>query len=813
MGTFWQDVKFGIRLLGKSPGFSLIAVLTLALGIGANTTIFSWVNSVLINTIPGARNPGELVMVVPGSPTFPVASFSYPDYLDYREKNTVLAGLALHDSVSLNLAGDASPERIWGQLVTANFFDILGVQTIVGRAFLPDEDIGFGGHPVMVISYALWQRRFGGDPEIIGKTVRLNNSPYMVIGVAPRGFQGGENGLAFDIWVPMTMCPQLDGRRESDFKSRGNHSFTSVGRLKPGIGIEQAQAGLNVIAGQLAKQYPDTNDKWTVRVYPLWRAPHGAAEVLSTVLLILLGTVAIVLLIACANVANLLLVRASRRRREIAIRLSIGASRGRLLRQLLTESIMLSLLGGTVGILVSLWTSRMLMMLAPPSDLPISVNSQVDGTVIAVAFGLSLLTGVIFGLAPALQSSQINVVTSLKEESGSAGWSWRRAWMRNALVVCQVTLSLVLLIAASLCIRSLDYARSMKLGFQPKNVLLARMDLFSSGYNSDKGRIFLRQVVDKVQSLPGVRSATLGRRVPLGFGGNSSSTIRVEGYEPAKDETVWSNHTSVGPEYCKVMEMPLVRGRDFTREDTVDKPRVAIINQTLAGRYWREADPIGKRFFYGGGPVIVIGIARDSKYRSLNEPPAPYFFVPLQQFYSDNVTLILRTHGDPALLSTAAIKAVQELDSSLLLFGVRTLEENIRAATFQQQMASTMLGAFGLLALFLAAIGVYGVISYAVAQQTREFGIRIAIGAQPQNLLWWVMRHGMGLAALGLAIGLPAAWGAARLLRSLLLGVSSSDPMSYAGVTLALSAVAFIACLVPACRAARVDPIISLRYE
>jgi predicted permease len=380
--------------------------------------------------------------------------------------------------------------------------------------------------------------------------------------------------------------------------------------------------------------------------------------------------------------------------------------------------------------------------------------------------------------------------------------------------VCQVTLSLVLLIAAGLFVRSLAQANAMDLGFQPKNVLLARLDLFPSGYTDERGRAFQRQLLEKVEALPGVRSATFGRRVPLGFGGNSSSTIKVDGYVPSKDETVWSNHAAVGPRYCRVMGMSLTRGRDILPEDTYDKPLVAVINETFARRYWRDTDVVGKRFFWGERPVSVVGVVRDSKIQRLNEPPSPYFYVPLQQRSSSSeITLFVRTEGDPASLSTAVLRTVRDLDPAMLVFGVRTFEQSILAAAFQQRMAGTLLGAFGLLALVLAAIGVYGVISYAVAQQTREFGIRIAVGAQPKNLLWWVIRNGMGLAVIGVAIGLPAAWGTARLLRSLLLGVSSADPLTFAGVTLALLAVAFVACLIPALRAASVDPIISLRYE
>ena len=752
METLWQDVRFGVRLLVKNPGFTLIAVLTLALGIGANTTIFSWLNSVLINSMPGAQRQRELIVVVASSPTFRYSSLSYPDYLDYREQNTTLQGLAIHEFIPLTLGDDAGSELIYGEVASANFFAVLEIQASHGRLFLPEEDRGFGGRPVLVISYPLWQRRFGGDPRVIGRTVRLNNSPYTIVGIAPRGFQGGEIGLAFDAWIPFAMLPQLTGGGES-YKNRGNHSFASLGRLKPGVSIRQAQAEFAVIAGQLAKQFPDTNDKWTVTLYPLWKAPYGTVEVLSAVLLVLMGTVGVVLLIACANVANLLLARAAKRRREIAIRLSVGASRGRLLRQLLTESILLSMSGGLIGIVVSFWTSRLLMKLAPPSDLPIRIESGVDGLVILFTFGLSLITGIVFGIAPALQSSRLDVVASLKEESGTMGWRWKNVWLRNSLVVSQIALSLILLVAAGLFIGSLDNARSMKLGFEPRNVLLASIELSLNGYSSDQGRVFQQQLLERARAMAGVRSATLARRIPLGFKGQSRGTIQVEGYEPAKGETVWSSVTRVGPNYFRTMETPLLRGRDITYEDTKDSAPIAVINETLAKRYWPDTDPIGKRFSWAGGWRTIVGIARDSKYRNLNEPPTPHFFLPLQQVYSSSLTLLIRTEGDPARMSSAVTSAIKQLDPALAVFGVRTLEEHIGAAAFQQRMASMLLGAFGGLALVLAAIGVFGVISYTVTQQTREFGIRMALGAQPQNLMWWVLRRGLTLAFTGIFIG------------------------------------------------------------
>ena len=811
METVWQDVKYGARLLFNNPGFALVSILTLALGLGANTAIFSWLNSVLIDPIPGAREQRRLVVVVPRSPTFRVSSFSYPDFVDYRNENTVFQGLAIHDFASVNLGGEVNPERIYAEVVSANFFDVLGVKALHGRTFLAEEDTGFGDHPVLVISYPLWQRRFGGDPGVVGTTVPVNRTPYTIVGVAPRGFQGGEIALSFDAWIPMTMYSQVAGGE--GFKQRGNHSFASLARLKPGVGIQEAQAELEVIARQLARQYPETNDKWSVTVFPLWNAPYGAVEILGTVLMILMGAVGVVLLIVCANVGNLLLARAARRRREIAIRLSLGASRARLLRQLLTESILLSLLGGLAGIVVSTWTSRLLMLLAPPSNLPIQVQVSIDYRVLLFAVALSLATGVAFGLAPALQSSRVSIVASIKEGSVTPGWRWRTAWLRNALVVSQITLSMVLLIAASLFIQSLDSARRMKLGFQPKNVLLAQLDLFANGYSNDQGRSFYEQLLERTGALPGVRGVTLARRVPLGFGGQSSGSIQVEGYSPARDEIVWSCIERVGRDYFRVMGIPMVRGRDITRWDARDSAPVAVINETLARRYWQGGDPVGRRISFAGQWATVVGIAHDSKYRNLSEPPTPYIFLPVQQWYASTVTLFVRTEGDPARMTSAVTGVVRAMDPAMPLSAVRTLEAHIGAAAFQQRMASVLLGGFGTVALVLAAIGVFGIISYTVTQQTHEFGIRTALGARPKDLLWIVMRRGLTLAATGIAIGLPAAWAAARLTRSLLLGVNAADPLTFVGVALVLSATAVAACVIPARRAAAVDPIISLRYE
>jgi predicted permease len=815
MQNFWQDLRYAIRMMGRTPAFTIVAVLTLALGIGANATIFSWLNAVLLDPLPGVAAPHELVSVHGTSRAQPIISLSYPDFVDFRDRNRSFAGIFAAEESAVSLrAGEAPPERVWAQFVSGNFFDTLGVRALHGRTFLPAEDRTPGTHPVAVISAALWQRRFGGDPDVLGTPITINNRAFSIIGVAPPDFGGSDVGLRFEVWIPMMMV-DVFAPGQNRIQTRGNRWFSAHARLKPGVTLAQAQAEMDGLAQQLAREFPQTNDGIGVTMAPLWKSPRSAQEILGPVLLLLMGVVGVVLLIACANVANLLLARATGRRKEIAVRLALGAGRARLVRQMLTESTLLALLGGAAGVAIAFWTSGLLMLMVPPTDFPVAMDLRVNPSVLAFTFGVALLTGLIFGLAPALQATRADLVAALKDEAASVSSGRRKGWLRNSLVVAQVSLSLVLLIAAGLFLRSLRAVHTFDLGFNPQNVLLVSTDLFPNGYDSAKGRQFYEELLRRVEQLPGVRAATLSRRVPLGFGGTSSTTFTVEGYEPAKDEQVWSFIYNVGPNYLRAMEIPLARGRDFSVEDRRGAPAVAVINETLASRYWKDAHPVGRRFQFGDGEewITIVGVARDSKYRTLNERPSPMIFLPVLQFYRGDLNLHVRAAGDPTALTAAVTGEIRAMDPNLPVFNIRTMEGNIRAASFQQRMASGLLGVFGFLALGLAAVGIYGVISYSVGQRMQEMGIRIALGAQRADILRLIVGQGMRLIAIGLAIGLAAAFGAARLMASLLFGVSATDTVTFAALPLLLAGVALLACYVPARRATRIDPIRALRYE
>ena len=680
----------------------------------------------------------------------------------------------------------------------------------LGRTLTPADDRVPEGHPVVVISHALWQRRFGGDPSIVGRTLQLNTRSYTVLGVTPARFRGAGTGLAFDAWVPMMMQMQFEPGG-SRLERRGDRWLDAYARLAPGVSLEQAQAELNVLATRIAAANQRETLGRGVALFPLWRAPRSGAAILGPIILVLAGICSLVLLLACANLASLLLARGVRRRREIAIRLSLGARRSDIARQLLTESVLLALLGGAAGVFVATFGIGLLEAWAPPTPFPLSIGARVDGVAVGVAAGVALLTAVLFGVAPAFQAARRGTAGALREEAASVAGG--RTRLRSGLVVAQVAISVLLLVAAGLFLRTLQRLQNADLGFEPRGVYMASLELFTSGYEKQRGLAFWRELVERARSLPGVEQASLVRRVPLGFGGSSSSGVEVEGYTAPKDAEPWGYVNTVGPGYFSLMRMGMVRGRELGAEDREDAPAVAVVNQTMAERYWSGRDALGGRFRLGETWITVVGVARDATYRDLGEKPAPWFFLPLQQGYRPDMTLLLRTAGDPAALARPALALVRELDPEIAPFSTTTLSAFIGASDFRQRVGSQLLGLFGALGLLLASIGLYGVLSFQVARRTREIGIRMALGGSRGDVFQLVLRHGGLLVGLGLAIGLLSAAGLARLLRSLLLGLSPWDPLAFAGVALVLLVAAFLACLVPARRAMRVDPLLALRHE
>ena len=813
MASLGQDLRYGLRMLLQSPGFTAVAVLSLALGIGGNATVFNWVQAVLLHPLPGVQDPAKLLAVETRMPDGSYHTSSYPDYKDYRDQNQVFSGLIAFELIPANFSikENQLPERIWGQIVTGNFFDVLGVHADLGRTFLAEEDRGLNAHPVMVISYGLWQTRFAADPNIVGKTARFNQHPFTIIGVAPKEFQGTIVGVASSFWVPMMMQPQV--LPDEDLEQRAPTFVHLMGRLKPGVSLAQAQANLTTIAGRLEQQYPDTNKNTGIYVCPVWKAHYGLQDYLLRVLAFLTVVVALVLLIACANVANLLLARATVRAKEIAIRSALGASRVRLVRQLLAESLLLALLGGAGGILLALWTTHLLMAFLPPANLPVTVPLGVDGRVLLFTLLVSLFTGVIFGLAPALQTSRPEINESLKEggRMSQAGSSHHR--LRNLLVVSEMVLALVTLVGAGLLVRSLRNAQNASVGFNPDHVFLAAMDLRPNGYSGPQAARFFEQLRERIATVPGVQSVSTERYVPLWFYGRAYGRPKIEGYTPQPNEDMYIDYNVVGPNYFTTMQIPLLAGRDFSSQDAADAPLVCIVNETMARRFWPGQSAIGRRINGGSGWRSIVGVARDIKYHSINESPQSFLYFPGLQEEETEANVLVRTSGDPASLLGAVRHEVQALNPNAAILTTADLGGLLHVSLFAQRTAASLAAVLGLLGMLLAAIGIYGVLSYTVSQRTHEIGIRMALGALPRDIVSLVVGKGMRLVLASLVIGLVASLLATRVMSSLLFGVSATDPVTFFAVALLLAAVALAACLLPARRAMRVDPMVALRYE
>jgi predicted permease len=833
-------LRYAARTMLQTPGFMLIAVLSLALGIGANTSIFSFVNAVLLKPLPVA-DPARLAYVFSGSRSQPYSVASYPDYVDFRDKNQVFTDLAASSGVNVSLNDNDQPETISGLIVSGNYFDTLGVRAALGRTILREEDGTPNANPVAVISHGLWQSRFAGERSVVGRKLLLNGQPFTIVGVMPAEFNGAEAGQTNDIYVPLAMQALVrpprggySGDMNPDLLSRrGPRWLDMIGRLKPGVTVEQAQQAMSALAAQLAQAYPETNKDVSAAVSPVSKGDPTQRGTLLSVASLMLAVVGLVLLIACANVANLLLARAASRRKEISIRLALGASRWRLIRQLLTESVLLSIIGGAFGLLLAFWLVDALRMLSPPANLfPVAFDFSLDQRVLGFTLLLSVVTGVVFGIAPALQASNPDLVTALKDETavlpGQTGWLARRFSLRNLLVVAQVALSLVLLIGAGLFLRSLRQAQRIDLGFEPDHVLTMPLNINLLRYTKTQGQDFYRRVLEQVEAIPGVESATLTRTPPLS-GASRESSVMIEGREGSDNvthsegagvsEEMDNNITlasSVAQKYFQTLNIPLLRGRDFNAQDREGAPGVVIVNETFTARYLPHQDPLGRRISLNGtkGPWLeIVGVAHDGKYITVGEAPAPFVYQPLAQRHESGMVLLVRTVGDPAQFVAPVRAGVHSIERNLPLTNARTMTELLAMSLFPARMGAVLLGSFGLLALLLATVGLYGVMSYSVSRRTREIGIRMALGAGSGNVLRLVLREGMTLVGVGVLIGLVVAFAATRLLVGFLYGVSPTDPLAFIGIALLLSAVALVASFVPARRAAKVDPMVALRYE
>jgi predicted permease len=813
MDSLWQDVKFGARMLARNRAITIIAALTLALGIGATTTIYSWVYATLLRGFPGVPQQDRVVVIGGLNQNNEYRNFSFLDYQDFRDRNQAFEGISVMSMVAVNLSEEASAERIWGLMVSGNYFDVLRVRPILGRTFLPDEDRVPLEKPVVVLGHGLWQQRFAGDPNIVGKQISVNSHAFTVIGVAPAEFQGTFIGLNFQAYFPIMMQRHL-ARGATWLDDRSNHWLEAVGRLNPGINAAQAENNLNVLLKQLDREYPGTSDTARMAVYSPWSIPYGSTPVVRPVFVVLMSVVGVVLLIACANVAGLLLARSSARRREIAIRMSLGAGRARLLRQLLTESLLLASLGGLGGILIAVWSQDLIWTFTPPMDFPIALTHGLNQNVLLFALGISVATGLLFGVAPAADASRKDVIDALKSETGTLAGAQRRGHLRHALVIAQVTLSLVLLVCAGLLLQSMKAALAVNPGFNPHGILLAGIDLFPGGYSPKTGQRFFGELVERLNTLPSVESASLVRRVPLGFGGTSTTGIRVEGYQPAPNEIPRTHYNLIAPRYFRTMQIPILMGREFSLADTDQAPLAVVVNETFAQQFCAGREALGRRVrVWDNQWATIIGVARNSIYSELKEGPRPVMYASLLQFYRPDATILVRATGNPESVAPSVRSAVQSLDPNLPIFVVRTFERHAEAATFQQRMAASLLSGFGMLGMFLAAIGLYGVLAYNVAQRTREIGIRMALGARPANILRMVISSGMEMVGTGILAGIVISLLTTRFLTALLVGVGPRDPWTLIAVVVLLAGIATAACWIPARRAARIEPMTALRYE
>jgi len=812
METFWRNLQYSLRTLRKRPGFTLTVVITLALGIGANATIFTWIKAVLLEPLPGIEQPERLVEVWGATRNNSALSLSYLDYLDYRDRNVVFSGLAAHQVQPLNLGRGGKPERVWGAVVSGNYFNVLGVKGLIGRTFLPEEDRTPNSHPVAVIGYGLWQRDFGADPKVIGRTITLNEHDFTIIGVTPKEFGSPFAGIALDAWTPVMMKDYV-ALPHFSLTDRGSRWLMVMGRLKPGVTVVQAQANIAAIARQLERTYRQTNDQMGAAVYLLSQSPFSLKRSMQSALAVLMAAVAIVLLIACANIANLLLARAASRRKEIAVRLALGSTRWRMLGQMLTESFVLASCGAAVGLTLAFWTARSLPAFLPPYGIQVSFDTRPDVVVLAFTLGLTVITTVLFGLAPALQASKPDLVAALKDNAAALGQGQRKFPLQHALVISQMALSTVALISAGLFVRSLREAYEADPGFDPHRVLLASFDPFLSGHDDNHGREFYRRLIERVRTLPGVQSVTLARRLPLTLSGIAFANVVIDGYTPAKDEDMHLNYETVGPDYFRTMRIPLVQGRDFDERDNEHARGVVIINETMARRYWTGGDALGRRIKLDKSWLQIVGIAKDVKNRTLNEALQPFLYVPFLQDYRSNMILVARTVIEPKTMFHAVRAETAALDPKIPMFDAKTFEEHIGLSLFLQRMAATILSIFGLLALSLTAVGVYGVMAYAVSQRTRELGIRISIGASRSDVLKLILGQGLTLSVVGLIGGLVTALVVTRFSAHLLYGVSSADPVTFTVIALLLLGVAVVSGYFPARRATRIDPVVALRME
>lgn len=813
MNKLLSDLKIAWRMLFKNPLFTIAAVATLALGIGLNTAVFSAVYELVLKPLPGVYEPDELVQLYRSWPGIPYGSNSIPHYFDLRDRSGHLfGGVAAWSMNPSSVSSDGRSEMLLGKMVSANYFQVMGVNAEVGRVFIPEEEgRAPGASPVVVISHNFWQTRYAGDPNALGRSLVVNGYPYEIIGVLPSEFRGVIPILQADVWVPLMM--QNEFMPGNDLLQRRGHNFMQViARLQPGVTPESAQAGLDALTLLLREEMPEDYEEPEILLIPqseVVLAPEmrNAAVGMSGVIM---GVVGLLLLIACVNVANLFLARAQDRKKEMGIRLSLGASRRRVVAQLLTESLLFSLVAGAAGLLLAFAAVKGASRITLPIDIPHSFDLAINRPVLLFSLGVAVVAGVLFGLAPALQASRPDVVTALKGEISAEGVRGSRT--SRILVMGQMALSLVLLISAGLFIQNLTAATELDKGFNAENLLVAALDPSLQGYERERTEQFYLDLLERVRAYPGVTVAATGEQVPLGFS-SSDTGVEIPGYDPSPDERMSIRYNRVSPEYFRAMGIPLIQGREFTDGDAADAPGVIIVNQHFADRFWPGESPIGKQVTSSGRERTVVGLVPTGKYGTLGEAPMDHQYFPLAQSWGAGTYLHVRTTGDPEALIAPLREIVRGLDPDLPMFDVKTMNSHLGIALMPARLAGIVLGAFGILGLILASVGIYGVMAYSVAQRTREIGIRVAIGANRGDITGMVIRQGLRLVLVGGALGLLGALGASQLIKSLLISGRGIDPVSFIGVPLVLGAVALLATYLPARKAATIDPVRALKYE
>ncbi len=828
MSSLLQDLRYSLRMMFRNRSFTILAVFTLAIGIGACTTVFSWIDALLLRPLSGVASPDRLVAVETLTPSGAFVPNSYPDYRDFRDHLELVSGIAVTHPAAFSVGQQDHAERVWGELVSGNFFSVLGTRATVGRVFLPQEyGDKPGAFPLVVISDRFWRSHFNADPSIVGKTIRVNQRELTLIGIADAAFHGSFAGEAFDLWVPYMMQPQLNGVDEWMLRDRADRNMFGIARLKPGVTLDQARGELASLATRMAIADADTNQGLSATMLPLANSHFGPQSLLLAPLRILMGVCGVLLLIVCANVANLLLARATVRQKEFSTRLALGAGRARLARQTMTEILLLSIAATLCGLAVTVWMSHILGDLLPPGQSSLALDLHLNFRVFVFSTMLCLVTTFAASLFPALQAGRTNLNENLNEAGRSGVGGVRTHRLRSSLVVAEVSLALVALIGAALFVRGFSAARQIDPGFHPDHVLLSQFYLTSNGYNLEQRKEFTRRLGEKLQSAPGITNVAWSDFVPLGFDAGSWEQLEVRGYTPSRDENMKIYRNMISPDYLQLLGIPILEGRNFTAHDDEKSPRVMIVNQAFVDHFFAGRSPIGRQIHGWGDWFTVVGVAANSKYHYLSEAPLPYFYVPFRQMYRAdlNLAFFVRTQGNPETALPLVRQKAREIDPGVTVFDSVPLSEYIEASLYPQKVAASLLSVLGALSLVLAAVGLYSVMAYSVAQRTHEIGIRMALGARPADVLRLVVRQGLSLVLFGLFVGLGLSLAVSRGIAAMsifgstmdthtkLLGVSAMDPLTYAGAMVILALVAFFATWIPARRAAAVEPMAALRCD